>query len=153
MMMTTATNAVINDWNDRKPRPLSTRRMMSKVEKTTAVLKRAMTEKREMAGQRMVRKTKIPMATASRCDGGQSSKACRDLVKKMRSRGRKGRRSPVSSEARRGPRRGRRLTCAWCSSDSRTCAVAAHVEPLTLFVLTRSVRSRVHRHVVVKKKK
>ena len=80
LMMMAAMSAVLNDWNHRKPRPLSTQRpctaclflpralalergRCSKGKKDNSSLETCHDrEAREMAGQRMVRKTKIPMA-------------------------------------------------------------------------------------------
>ena len=54
--------------------PFPKRKRLSQVKKTTAVLKRAMTEKRERwEGREWPRKTKVPMATADRGVVGSSS--------------------------------------------------------------------------------
>ena len=83
VMMMTAMNAVIFDWNHRKPRPLSIQRpscsspkrvRLSKVKKTTVVFKRAMTEKRERwQGKEWYGRTKSRWQQPAGEDGGQGS--------------------------------------------------------------------------------
>ena len=76
LMTMTAMNAVMNDCNHRKTRPLSTQKpctaspfrahvLPQKKKTVESVLKRAMTEKRER-WQGIVRKNRVPMATANR---------------------------------------------------------------------------------------
>ena len=89
-------NAVLNHWNHQIPRPLSTQKQCTaypflprtlhlkgkdcrKCKKTTAVSKRAMTEKRERwPGKDWYGRPKYGWQQSAGCDGGQSSHDMRD---------------------------------------------------------------------------